>query len=150
MKKPDFANMTLNMSAVPITEQKWKQALKRDSGKSLGELLFPTLENIDLKPIYFPADLPGNLLFDFSAGIAPFLRGPYATMYIQKPWTVRQYAGFSTAEESNAFFKRNLAAGQMASRWLLILPPTGGMIPIIPGLPAMSAKPVWLWIRSKT
>jgi methylmalonyl-CoA mutase len=113
MKKPDFANMILNVSAVSAPEQKWKQALKRESGKSLGELIFPTLENIDLKPLYLPADLPEKLQFDFSAGIAPFLRGPYATMYIQKPWTVRQYAGFSTAEESNAFFKRNLAAGQM-------------------------------------
>ncbi len=49
---------------------------------------------------------------DFAAGIAPYLRGPYSTMYVRRPWTIRQYAGFSTAEESNAFYKRNLAAGQ--------------------------------------
>ena len=55
------------------------------------------------------AQLPG---LHFTAGIAPFLRGPYATMYLQRPWTIRQYAGFSTAEESNAFYRRNLAGGQ--------------------------------------
>ena len=71
-----------------------------------------TPEKIELKPIYTAADLEGMEHLNYAAGVAPFLRGPYSTMYVMKPWTVRQYAGFSTAEESNAFYRRNLAAGQ--------------------------------------
>jgi methylmalonyl-CoA mutase len=74
--------------------------------------LFHTAENIDLKKIYSKEDVQGLEHLDFGAGFAPNLRGPYATMYVRRPWTVRQYAGFSTAEESNAFYRRNLAAGQ--------------------------------------
>jgi methylmalonyl-CoA mutase len=69
-------------------------------------------EQIPLKTAFTAADLPSNAELDTMPGQAPFTRGPYATMYVQKPWTVRQYAGFSTAEESNAFYRRNLAAGQ--------------------------------------
>ena len=65
-----------------------------------------------MKPLYTAADCEGMRHLGFTAGIAPYLRGPYATMYVVRPWTVRQYAGFSTAEESNAFYRRNLAAGQ--------------------------------------
>ena len=57
-------------------------------------------------------DYEGMTHLDYMAGVPPFLRGPYSTMYVTRPWTVRQYAGFSTAEESNAFYRRNLAAGQ--------------------------------------
>ncbi|MBT2737279.1 methylmalonyl-CoA mutase [Bacillus sp. ISL-7] len=71
-----------------------------------------TLENIDVKPLYTSSDLTNMEHLEYISGIAPFLRGPYPTMYINQPWTVRQYAGFSTAEESNAFYRRNLAAGQ--------------------------------------
>ena len=71
-----------------------------------------TPEKVAVKPIYSEADLEGMEHLNYAAGVAPFLRGPYSTMYVQKPWTVRQYAGFSTAEESNAFYRRNLAAGQ--------------------------------------
>lgn len=71
-----------------------------------------TPEQIDVKPIYTAADLEGMEHLSYAAGIAPYLRGPYSTMYAMSPWTVRQYAGFSTAEESNAFYRRNLAAGQ--------------------------------------
>jgi methylmalonyl-CoA mutase len=71
-----------------------------------------TIENIDVKPVYTFADLTDMEHLDYVPGIAPFLRGPYPTMYINQPWTIRQYAGFSTAEESNAFYRRNLAAGQ--------------------------------------
>jgi methylmalonyl-CoA mutase len=71
-----------------------------------------TLENIDVKPLYTSSDLTDMKHLDYVSGIAPFLRGPYPTMYINQPWTIRQYAGFSTAEESNAFYRRNLAAGQ--------------------------------------
>ena len=76
--------------------------------KELGE----TYEQIPLKSLYGEADLPENSELDSVPGIAPFKRGPYASMYVMRPWTIRQYAGFSTAEESNAFYKRNLAAGQ--------------------------------------
>lgn len=71
-----------------------------------------TAEGIHLKPQYSLADLKGLEHLDFGAGMPPFLRGPYSTMYVRRPWTIRQYAGFSTAQESNAFYKRNLAAGQ--------------------------------------
>ncbi|HWL15871.1 MAG TPA: methylmalonyl-CoA mutase [Opitutus sp.] len=71
-----------------------------------------TYEQIPVKPVFTAGDLPARQELDTMPGLAPFTRGPYATMYVVKPWTVRQYAGFSTAEESNAFYKRNLAAGQ--------------------------------------
>ena len=71
-----------------------------------------TSEQIGVKPVYDETDLLGMEHLNYAAGLAPFLRGPYSTMYVKQPWTVRQYAGFSTAEESNAFYRRNLAAGQ--------------------------------------
>src|SRR5438309_5714134 len=71
-----------------------------------------TPEGIFVKPGYSEADLDGIDFLETWPGIAPFLRGPYPTMYVNQPWTIRQYAGFSTAEESNAFYRRNLAAGQ--------------------------------------
>lgn len=73
---------------------------------------FTTAEQIELKPVYTTADTESLEHLKFGAGIPPFLRGPYSSMYVQSPWTIRQYAGFSTAEESNAFYRRNLAAGQ--------------------------------------
>ena len=76
------------------------------------EVLWNTAEKIAVKTNYTAKDLEGMEHLHYAAGVAPFLRGPYSTMYVQKPWTVRQYAGFSTAEESNAFYRRNLAAGQ--------------------------------------
>lgn len=78
-----------------------------------GNNLFITPEQIPVKPIYSASDLEGMEHLNYAAGIPPFLRGPYSSMYVMKPWTVRQYAGFSTAHESNAFYRRNLAAGQM-------------------------------------
>jgi methylmalonyl-CoA mutase len=71
-----------------------------------------TLEKISVKPVYSAKDIVSLKHLDYAAGIAPYMRGPYSTMYVMRPWTVRQYAGFSTAEESNAFYRRNLAAGQ--------------------------------------
>ena len=71
-----------------------------------------TPEGILVKPAYGEVDLAGLDFLETYPGIAPFLRGPYPTMYVNQPWTVRQYAGFSTAEDSNAFYRRNLAAGQ--------------------------------------
>ncbi len=76
------------------------------------ESTFTTSEGIAIEPIYTEADTENLEHLDFAAGFAPFLRGPYATMYVRRPWTIRQYAGFSTAEESNAFYRRNLAGGQ--------------------------------------
>ncbi|TCL76028.1 methylmalonyl-CoA mutase [Rhizobium sp. BK251] len=74
--------------------------------------IWQTPEGIDVKRAYGEADLQGLNFLDSFPGAAPFIRGPYPTMYVQQPWTIRQYAGFSTAEESNAFYRRNLAAGQ--------------------------------------
>ena len=71
-----------------------------------------TPEQIPVKPIYTKADLEGMEHLNYVAGIPPYLRGPYSGMYAMRPWTIRQYAGFSTAEESNAFYRRNLASGQ--------------------------------------
>lgn len=73
---------------------------------------FTTAEGIEVKPTYSEEDIQNLEHIGFAAGFAPNLRGPYATMYVRRPWTIRQYAGFSTAEESNAFYRRNLAAGQ--------------------------------------
>ena len=71
-----------------------------------------TPEHIEVKPVYTKEDLEGMEHLDYTAGLPPFLRGPYSMMYPFRPWTIRQYAGFSTAEESNAFYRRNLASGQ--------------------------------------
>src|SRR5215204_101768 len=69
-------------------------------------------EAIAVKPVYGPEDIAGLDFLDTYPGLPPYLRGPYPTMYVTQPWTIRQYAGFSTAEDSNAFYRRNLAAGQ--------------------------------------
>ncbi|MFN3754267.1 methylmalonyl-CoA mutase [Flavobacterium sp.] len=86
-----------------------RQKAKGNSSESAN---FKTAEDIDLKPTYSKKDITDLEHLGFGAGFAPNLRGPYATMYVRRPWTIRQYAGFSTAEESNAFYRRNLAAGQ--------------------------------------
>jgi methylmalonyl-CoA mutase len=98
MKKIDFTNSNLDLT---ITSSRVGQTNS-----------FSTPENIELKSIYTEDDLTDLKHLNFVSGIAPNLRGPYASMYTVKPWTIRQYAGFSTAEESNAFYRRNLAAGQ--------------------------------------
>ena len=78
----------------------------------LNRISFQTAENISVESEYFQKDIEGLSHLNYLSGIEPYLGGPYASMYVSKPWTIRQYAGFSTAEESNAFYKRNLAAGQ--------------------------------------
>jgi methylmalonyl-CoA mutase len=85
---------------------------KSSKKKLTVESNWTTPELITVKPVYTAEDLESMEHLNYAAGVAPFLRGPYSTMYVMKPWTVRQYAGFSTAEESNAFYRRNLAAGQ--------------------------------------
>ena len=89
-----------------------KRATKGIGGKDPAEVLTrQTPEGIAVKPLYMKSDLPEEIDAEVP-GEFPFTRGPYATMYTNKPWTIRQYAGFSTAEESNAFYRANLAAGQ--------------------------------------
>ena len=92
------------------------QHIKLESGSQKSEVTnentFQTAEKIEVKPTYSKEDIADVEHLGFGAGFAPNLRGPYATMYVRRPWTIRQYAGFSTAEESNAFYRRNLAAGQ--------------------------------------
>jgi len=92
---------------------RWKaDAEKELRGKPLDELTWTTPEGIEVKPLYTEADLEGLSHIGGLPGQAPYVRGPYASMYTNRAWTLRQYAGFSTAEESNAFYRRNLAAGQ--------------------------------------
>jgi methylmalonyl-CoA mutase len=93
---------------------RWEElARKERKGADPGELVWHTPEGLALKPLYTRDDVAGLDFLDTVPGDFPFLRGPHATMYAGKPWTLRQYAGFSTAEESNAFYRANLAAGQI-------------------------------------
>jgi methylmalonyl-CoA mutase len=110
---PDFSAIEFEGPAAPaVTAGQWKQAWRQETGKDVTEALWETPEGIPVKPLYTADDLAGIDFLDTYPGIAPYLRGPYPAMYVNQPWTVRQYAGFSTAEESNAFYRRNLAAGQ--------------------------------------
>jgi methylmalonyl-CoA mutase len=114
---PDFSEVGLDgpAGAGPpgnVDRALWEKAWREETGKDLDEAVWETPEGIAVKPLYTGADLAGIDSLDTYPGIAPYLRGPYPTMYVNQPWTVRQYAGFSTAEESNAFYRRNLAAGQ--------------------------------------
>ena len=92
---------------------------------------FKTPEEIEIKTSYSKDDISDSEHLNFAAGIPPYLRGPYSTMYVSRPWTIRQYAGFSTAEESNAFYRRNLAAGQKGLSVAFDLPLTEVMIQIM-------------------
>jgi len=90
----------------------WRRLAEREAKRDPDALIWNTPEGVAVKPLYTAADLEGLEGLDSLPGFAPFLRGPRATMYAGRPWTIRQYAGFSTAEESNAFYRRALAAGQ--------------------------------------
>ena len=90
----------------------WQAQVRAQTGRPVEELAWNTPEKILLRPLYSSADLAGLEHLQTMPGLPPFLRGPYSTMYVGRPWTVRQYSGFSTAEESNAFYRRNLQAGQ--------------------------------------
>ncbi len=96
----------------PADFQTWQQEFDKETGQIPDNSNWLTNEQIQIKPLYTAADTEGLEHTKYMAGMPPFLRGPYATMYVTRPWTVRQYAGFSTAQESNAFYRRNLAAGQ--------------------------------------
>ncbi|WP_310598620.1 methylmalonyl-CoA mutase [Desulfobulbus sp.] len=113
MSAPDFTTIALQSKVKPSCYQDWAANIKKETGLSAEELVWRTVEQIDVKPLYTRKDYDGLDHLSYMAGIPPYLRGPYGTMFVQRPWTVRQYAGFSTAEESNAFYRRNLAAGQM-------------------------------------
>jgi methylmalonyl-CoA mutase len=110
--KPDFKKISLFENKSIPTEQEWKEKVDEEIGRTLEDLLFETNEQIKIKPLYTKADRNGLKHLDDKPGLPPYTRGPYPTMYVNRPWTVRQYAGFSTAEESNAFYRRNLAMGQ--------------------------------------
>ncbi|HCS88524.1 MAG: methylmalonyl-CoA mutase [Thiohalocapsa sp. PB-PSB1] len=90
----------------------WAQRFQAETGKKPEEFSWTTPEQLEVKPLYSAEDLEGLDHLDTMAGIPPYVRGPYSTMYVTRPWTIRQYAGFSTAKDSNAFYRRNLAAGQ--------------------------------------
>ncbi|MGD9412588.1 MAG: methylmalonyl-CoA mutase family protein, partial [Desulfobacterales bacterium] len=93
--------------------KKWKDlATKELRGKPLESLNWKTPEGIFVKPVYTDEDLQKMEHLNSMPGLEPYVRGPRATMYAGRPWTIRQYAGFSTAKESNAFYRRCLAAGQ--------------------------------------
>ena len=97
--RPDFSNIDFRDIKIPATKQE----------------SFPpweTPEHLTIKSSYGKEALSGLEHLNYAAGLPPYLRGPYSAMYAMRPWTIRQYAGFSTAEESNAFYRRNLAAGQ--------------------------------------
>ncbi|MFC4498097.1 MULTISPECIES: methylmalonyl-CoA mutase [Streptomyces] len=108
---PDFSGIELGTPAADGGgADEWRRAVKKAAGGD--DLLWETPEGIAVKPLYTGQDLEGLDFLATYPGAAPYLRGPYPTMYVNQPWTIRQYAGFSTAEESNAFYRRNLAAGQ--------------------------------------
>lgn len=100
--RPDFSDIDVKLKSFP----------EGDDGRSLTGNEWQTAEGISLKHVYTKKDVKGLRHLNYGAGIPPYLRGPYSTMYVTRPWTIRQYAGFSTAEESNAFYRRNLASGQ--------------------------------------
>ncbi|MEA3462723.1 MAG: methylmalonyl-CoA mutase family protein, partial [Bacteroidota bacterium] len=97
--RPDFSQIDFRDLKIPT---------KKDRTSEFWE----TPEHISIKPVYSEEDLANMEHLHYAAGLPPFLRGPYSAMYAMRPWTIRQYAGFSTAEESNAFYRRNLASGQ--------------------------------------
>jgi methylmalonyl-CoA mutase len=111
---PDFSGVAIGLGAGAGAADLdgWRAAVQAATGKDVDALAWDTPEGIEVKPLYTAADTAGLDFLATYPGIAPFLRGPYAPMYVTQPWTIRQYAGFSTAADSNAFYRRNLAAGQ--------------------------------------
>ncbi len=122
MARKNFNNIDIYAGIQAKNGQQWQ----KDSGISAN---WRTPEQIDVQPVYTKEDLEGMEHLDFAAGIPPYLRGPYSMMYPFRPWTIRQYAGFSTAEESNAFYRRNLASGQKGLSVAFDLPTHRGYDP---------------------
>ena len=108
---PDFTKMELE-TAPAQSEAEWKKRLAEEAHRDYDDIVKTTMAHIKVRSLYNHDEYDRMTHLDFASGIPPCLRGPYSTMYVFRPWTVRQYAGFSTAEESNAFYRRNLAAGQ--------------------------------------
>ncbi len=111
MTVPDLSGVELGPPVAEGGREEWTEAV-RTTGHEPAELAWTTPEGIDVPIVHDADDLEDLDFLDTYPGIVPYLRGPYPTMYVNQPWTIRQYAGFSTAEESNAFYRRNLAAGQ--------------------------------------
>jgi methylmalonyl-CoA mutase len=112
MSIPDFSAVPLPHRSPHHDRAAWEAAVAGSTGSRPEKLAWQTPEGIDVAPLYSAADLDGLDHLATYPGLPPFLRGPYPTMYVNQPWTIRQYAGFSTAEDSNAFYRRNLAQGQ--------------------------------------
>ena len=111
---PDFTTVDLPVESTttPVDLDSWEAKLEAQTGKAVDAHTWETPEGINVNPLYTAADTAELDFLDTRPGIAPYLRGPYPTMYANQPWTIRQYAGFSTAEASNAFYRRNLQSGQ--------------------------------------
>ncbi|MCR5434899.1 MAG: methylmalonyl-CoA mutase [Bacteroidaceae bacterium] len=122
MARKQFNNIDIFAGIEAKNGQQWQ----KEKGITAN---WKTPEQIDIQPVYTKEDLEGMEHLDFAAGIPPFLRGPYSMMYPFRPWTIRQYAGFSTAEESNAFYRRNLASGQKGLSVAFDLPTHRGYDP---------------------
>ena len=120
--KPNFKNIDIYAGFQPQNGMEWQKA----NGITAD---WKTPEHISVKPVYTKEDLEGMEHLNYTAGIPPYLRGPYSMMYTFRPWTIRQYAGFSTAEESNAFYRRNLASGQKGLSVAFDLPTHRGYDP---------------------
>ncbi|WP_455623280.1 methylmalonyl-CoA mutase family protein, partial [Parabacteroides sp.] len=104
--RPNFKNIDIKNAGFAATNvAEWAKANGIEPN-------WKTPEHIEVKPVYTKEDLEGMEHLNYASGLPPYLRGPYSGMYAMRPWTIRQYAGFSTAEESNAFYRRNLASGQ--------------------------------------
>lgn len=108
---PDFSEIEYDASGPPSTDA-WRAAIEAETGLPADQHIWRAAERIELQALNTAGDLEPVEHLDFAAGLPPFLRGPYPAMYARRPWTIRQYAGYSTAQESNAFYRRNLAAGQ--------------------------------------
>ena len=122
MARKDFKDIDITAGIKSQNGAEWQKANNI-------QYVWKTPEHIEVKSVYTKEDLEGMEHLDFAAGIPPFLRGPYSMMYPFRPWTIRQYAGFSTAEESNAFYRRNLASGQKGLSVAFDLPTHRGYDP---------------------
>ena len=111
-ESPDFSKINYDSAWTAPDMARWRRDVAAQTGSPAAEQVWHTQEGIDLRALHTAEDLEDLEHLGFVAGIPPYLRGPYPAMYALRPWTIRQYAGYSTAEESNAFYRRNLAAGQ--------------------------------------
>ena len=111
---PDFSSIPFRPNLKSRSFAEWERSYETETGLKVNDRIWDTPEGIPVRPLYGANDRNSLDFPDSYPGFEPYLRGPYPTMYVNQPWTIRQYAGFSTAEESNAFYRRNLAAGQKA------------------------------------